>query len=282
MYKLLNRKLKKIDEYEAIELLDHNTYEAQRSIKPKHLKMLKDEILNGTFLDGNIAMAILRYEDDRKIMVNGQHQCTAVRDLSCEIVVNYQEYECYSPEDLALLYQRFDNHQSRTLGDCLSTESLALGVEWKRNITRLVVSAAAYKDVLGNVPKVEKIKLLKKYIKHGGFVNHIIKDGISCKHIKRTAVVRAMIETYEKHKELADLFWTNVRDGAKLGEADPELRLRNYLMNYAPSGAFMNTPMVSSDGEMYAKCILAWNAKRKGVRTNLAYHPTSKEFPKII
>ena len=162
MYKLLNRKLKKLDEYEANELLDFNTYEAQRGIKPKHLKMLKNEITNGTFLDGNVAIAVLKYDNDRKIMVNGQHQCTAVRDLSFEIIVNYQEYECCSPEDLALLYQRFDNHQSRTLSDCLSTEALALGIEWKRNVTRLVVSAAAYKDGLGNVPKVEKIKLLKR------------------------------------------------------------------------------------------------------------------------
>ena len=282
MYKLLNRKLKKMDEYEADELLDCNTYEAQRPIKPKHLKMLKDEMTNGTFLDGNVAIAILKYDNNRKVMVNGQHQCTAIRDLSYEIVVNFQEYEVNSSEDLSSLYQRFDNHQSRTLSDCLNTESLALGVEWKRKITRLVVSAACYREGLGNIAKVEKVKLLKKYLKQGGFVNHLLKDGISCKHMTRTAVIRSIIETYEKDKNFAESFWIKIRDGVGLIESDPELKLRNYLMTYSPSGINMNASSVSSTGEMYAKCVLAWNAKRKGVKTNLAYHSKTQEHPKIV
>jgi hypothetical protein len=40
MYKLVSQKLREVDEYFAIDLLEFNTYESQRPVKERHLAML--------------------------------------------------------------------------------------------------------------------------------------------------------------------------------------------------------------------------------------------------
>jgi hypothetical protein len=285
MYKLKLRKIKRVDEYEAKDLLLFNTYESQRKIKPKHLKLLMEEIKTGNFLTGDIAIACLKHEDNRKIVVNGQHQLTAVMETSCEIDVVYQEYDCSTPEDVSELFRRFDNHQARTLSDCLNPEAVALGIDWKRSIVRLVVTAAYLKENLAGLSKVKKVELLKKYIRPGNFVNHLLKDGTSCRHLLRGSVVRAILETYEKDKDCAEIFWANIRDGVNLNKDCPELRLRDYLKGVVVGGAAYSDSVrcqnMSSSKEIYVKCIHAWNASRKGKPTNLKFVP-SAPVPKIL
>lgn len=287
MYQLKCRKFMKIGEYEAMEFIDYNSYyKGQRPLKPKHVKMLENEMLNGTFLDGNIAIAILKYENNRKVLVNGQHQSQAVINTSSEIVVNYQEYDCFTPEDLSELFRRFDNHMQRSLSDCLNPEAAALGVEWKRRIVRLVVTAACHIEGIADMPKVEKVALLKRYLREGGFVNHLLKDGKSCQHMLRWAVTRAMIETWRINKDAALEFWMNVRDGANLEAHAPELELRSYLMGcyMTGSGKSGNSKARSRDiasaREVYVKCLHAWNAKRRGKKTDLKYY-SSAPVPNI-
>jgi hypothetical protein len=285
MYKLKLRKIKRIDEYEAKDLLLFNTYESQRKIKPKHLKLLMEEIKTGNFLTGDIAIAYLKYEDNRKIVVNGQHQLTAVMETSCEIDVVYQEYDCLSPEDVSELFRRFDNHQARTLSDCLNPEAVALGIDWKRAIIRLVVTGAYLKENLQGISKVKKVELLKKYVRPGNFMNHLLKDGVSCRHLLRGPVARAIIETYEKDKDYAEIFWENIRDGVNLKKDCPELKLRDYLKGVVVGGSgYSNTcngQNQSSSKEVFVKCIHAWNASRKGNPTNLKFVP-SAPIPKIV
>ena len=72
-------------------------------------------------------------------------------ETSCEIDVVYQEYDCSTPEDVSELFRRFDNHQARTLSDCLNPEAVALGIDWKRSIVRLVVTAAYLKENLAGL-----------------------------------------------------------------------------------------------------------------------------------
>ena len=287
MFKLKFRKLVQVGEYEAMEYLDYNThYKGQRPLNHKQVKMLENEMINGTFLDGNIAIAVLAYENNRKILVNGQHQSQAVMNTGSEIVVNYQEYDCFNPEDLSDLFRRFDNHKQRSLSDCLNPEAEALGVEWKRKIVRLVVTAACQIEGIADAPKVKKVEMLKHYLKEGSFINHLLKDGKSCKHMLRGAVVRAMIETWRIDKDAALVFWEKVRDGANLEVKAPELKLRSYLMgcSLVGSGRGVGSDVRSGDlasaREIYVKSIHAWNAKRRGKTTDLKYHPLAPA-PKI-
>jgi hypothetical protein len=277
MYKLVFRKLMELDEYRAAEISEYNTYEGQRQLSQVRLSRICSVIEDGTFLIGDVALAVLDYDNKRKVQVNGQHQCKAVIKTGIPIHVVYQEYSCATPNDLSLLYRQFDNTPPRSLGDILTPEAAALGIEWKKTIIRLVVSAASL-IANHNAPgahesKIDKVKYLSKYIKQGAFIDFILKDGISCFHMQRAPVAQAMICTWEKDKAAARLFWESVRDGVGLSKDSPALALRNYLMTTGLTKSRTTKTDVATTREMYVKSIHAWNAYRVGAKTSLKYFP---------
>lgn len=285
MYRLSLAKLKEISGVDAMDLLELNTYEGQRPLRPKHVAMLRGEIEDGRFLIGNIAVAILNYDNKRKVIVNGQHQLKALLVSNIPIRVIYQEYSCDGPEDMANLYAGFDNHAARSLGDVVVPESIALGVDgWKGRTLRVIVSAAVSINGAEEWPKREKAHLLGMYVKQGSFVNNIVKESRSSRHLMRSSVVRAMMETYDKDWQSAKIFWEEVRDGAELKKNDPALLLKNYLQTTSISTsnrrAASNQEAVTAR-EMYVKCLHAWNASRSGTKTNLRYLPDAP-IPRLV
>jgi hypothetical protein len=284
MYKLLLGKLREVSAVDAMDLLELNTYEGQRPLRPKHIAMLRGEIENGRFLYGDIAIARLDYEGKREVLVNGQHQLKAEILADIPIRVIYQVYSCQTPEDVSDLFRRFDNHASRSLGDTVVPESLALGIDWKPKVLRIVVSAAVSVNGAEEWPKSEKVRLLGLYVKQGGFVNNIVKESRGSRHLLRASVVRAMMETYDKDWQSAKIFWEDVRDGAELKKNDPALLLKNYLQMTAISSnnrkAAPSHEVVTSR-EMYVKCLHAWNASRSGTKTNLRYLPDAP-IPRLV
>lgn len=285
MYKLMFRRLVEIDEYRAAEISEYNTYEGQRKVSPTRLNRICAVIEDGKFLVGDIALAVLDYDNKRKVQVNGQHQCKAVMKTGTPIHVVYQEYSCATPNDLSMLYRQFDNTPPRSLGDVLAPEAAALGIEWKKANIRLVVSAAsliANRNTPGSPEsKSDKVQYLSKYMKQGAFVDFILKDGISCFHMQRAPVVQTMIITWEKDKAAARLFWEAVRDGVGLSKDSPALVLRNYLMTTGLTKARTTKTDTATTREMHVKCIHAWNAYRRGAKTTLKYIYDAP-VPKII
>ena len=286
MYKKTCEKFMDMDKALALQFLEFNNFEAQRAAKPKHVKMLSHEMQTGKFLTGNVAFAFLKYKNDYKVMVNGQHQCFALIDSGvASVKIVYQEYECGNAFDLSDLYRRFDNHQSRSLSDVLNPEAAALGLNWKRRIVRLVVAAASLREGLAFSHKIDKILLLRRYISEGDFLDSLLKDGSSCKHLLRTPVIWAIIETFKRDPRLSELFWCQVRDGVGLREKSPSLLLRNYLMNSILSSSKglsenINKTIVGHR-EIYSKSIHAWNAYRANRPTTLKYTP-SAPLPKAV
>ena len=285
MYKLVLAKLKEISGVDAMDLLELNNYRGQRTLRPKHVTMLRNEMENGRFLTGNIAVAILNYDEKRKVIANGQHQLKALLAVNIPIRVVYQEYSCDGPEDMANLYSGFDNHAARSLGDVVVPESIAVGVDgWKGKTLRVVVSAAVSISGAEEWPKREKAHLLGLYAKQGGFVNNIVKDSRSSRHLMRSPVVRAMMETYDKDWQSAKIFWEDVRDGAELKKNDPALLLKNYLQMAAISARNVKSAYRQESvtaREMYVKCLHAWNASRSGTKTNLRYLPDAP-IPRLV
>jgi len=284
MYKLQMKKLREFGEYDACDALECNNYEGQRKLRPHRVNELVSEIESGHFLTGDIAFAILAYDGNRKIMVNGQHQCNAVIKTGSSISVVYQEYICATPQELADLYARFDKTPPRSLGDILTPEAAALGVEWKRAVIRLVVSAASLiargEAISFHEGKLEKVAYLSQHLKQGAFVDFIIKDGVSSFHLQRAPVVQAMMLTWDKDKIHARTFWEDVRDGVGLSQGNPALVLRNYLMSTGLTKSRTVKTDIATTREMYVKCIHAWNAARKGTATALKYH-IDAPLPKI-
>ncbi len=62
---------------------------------------------------------------------------------------------------------------------------------------------------------------------------------------------------------------------------DPTRTLARFLIRAVVAGSNVKSKEMTTTREMYVKCLLAWNAHRRGDTTSLAYHANA-EIPKIL
>ncbi len=288
MYKFKKWETKIFEIEDALKMRNINTYECQRPFKMDWMRELSQRIIDGRFRIGNIAVAVKKYDNNARIEVNGQHQSEAVILCGKPIKVLYEEWDVFSPEDLSKLYRTFDTHAGRTLRDLARAEAGALDIQWPPHLLSLLITSAALREGKYHESKDAKVELLKKYIKFGDLMASILavdgKKSNGHRHMNRGAVGYAMILTWEKSIEDSKKFWISVRDGENLRKDNPELKLRNYLMNVTVGvgrGAQHSITRVVPTHEMTYKCIQAWNAFRKNEPTDLKYY-LGKPIPKVI
>jgi hypothetical protein len=287
MFQLIRKKLEEVTPLLAGKFLDANIYEGQRPKRKKQITALTNAIDGGVFLTGSIAVAHQGWNGGDLMLANGQHQCEAVIATGKSIAAVVEEYACKTPEDFAVLYRQFDNNAVRSLSEIAVPEAAALNLKWSKSLISKVLSAVSFLEGHIGMHKNERVKYLKKYIREGNFVHEILDVVSACesKHITRSPVVAAMIVTYRKDHADAEEFWEEVRDGENLKANSASLRLRNYLLSTSISfGRGVNAGSLNESAsvrEMYAKCIVAWNAYRSGGTTSLKYFP-GKDIPKVL
>jgi len=217
--------------------------------------------------------------------------------------------------ELAELYRQFEI-KIRTLGILSRSEAASLRLNWPNWITRLVVSALSIEHTAAaklnpefmpylnsesksslkkSISKERRVELLKRYVKEGQFLCDIlaVRDEQKCalyppnifykqtkkteyRHIARGSVAYVMFKTWRINSDDAAHFWIDVRDGVKLTEKMPQIRLRDFLIS---AGGGYHEKIL--DHEYVYRSILAWNAFRNGKPTNLAYRK-SYTIPKLI
>ena len=287
MSKLVSVSIVEIGKKEAEKYRSMNTYEGQRPIREKRLTQLIYESNAGTFRTGEFALARLKYDGNRTVLMNGQHQSEMVMSTGKTIKAKLEIHECEDPEDTARLFRKFDNGGGRSFQNMLHAESIALKIKWPLRVSNLVASSAAMKEGKRTEDKQFKVELLRKYLNFGKFLNSILfekEKGVYATHLMKIAVVYPMLMTFEKCQEEARVFWTRVRDGVELKTSMPEYKLRNYLMGIAVGAGRGASPIhfkIASEHEITSKCIHAWNATRKGMTTDLKYYSTAS-IPKVI
>ena len=230
-------------------------------------------------------------EDDTVYRVNGKHTSTLlsqVDPLPKDFYVTIERYSCPNLEDVARLWSTFDSSTSaRTGGDIVN--SFASTVRefdgLPKKLFPLVVAAASHREwgigYHNQAAMPERAELLLDNVDFALWLNGVIypRDGDSnrAKHLIRTPVTSAMLKTYEKSKSASDEFWKLVRDEtASQGTASRMLArflIRSTVKNY--QGGRPDSDIVSFR-EMYVRCVLAWNAWRRGQVTSLKYFPGSK------
>ena len=289
MFQLISRKIKEITPTVAEKILECNIYDGQRPIRKKHVKVLSNAINDGVFTVGHIAIAKQGWNGGDNMLVNGQHQCNAVLESGASINAVVEEYQCKTPSDFALLYRQFDNNAARNLAEVALPEARALKLDWDKRFLGCFFAGIAIVErfIDMSISKNQKVEYLKKYIPEGKFINALIKEKGTkdTKHIARGAVIAAVIVTYKKNANDAKIFWTEVRDGENLKSNSASLKLRNYLLSTSSGyGRGVSAPSLNPSAslhEMYSKCIIGWNAYRKGDSTQLKYF-ANKQLPKAI
>lgn len=301
MVRFKKREEIKVSPEMAQDFLDINTFKLQRGINKKHLRELEKAIKEKQFITPRIVIAQKRYNKIKngykEILIDGQHISTAIKNTKETINCIIEKYEVHDKKELSEIYRLCNNERSKTLQTCVLIEQESLGIEWDRAIAPLVVGACA--EMIDpnrfKLTKNDKVQLLKDNIEVGDFVNKIFftsnpeKDNVkkAVRHLWRSGVVMAMIKTYHKNKKQSVRFWSDVRDGVGLDRKNPALVLRDYLktatVHYgmgAKKAVDFNIKPVTRK-EMHVKCILAWNAYRKGTTTDLKYYH-NKPVPKEI
>jgi len=270
------------------ELLKLDLFGAQRPLRTKWISTLANIIREGLFLTGEIGIAVLKYDGDKEVLINGQHQLHAVAIANKPIEVEYTVYECESPQDASLLYSQFDNHSPRTLANVVKAEAYGMELDWSVKCCSLLVGAASIIEKMDQAPKYQKRELLGSYLKQGHFLNDLLftaENGINAgkeyAHLRRLPTVYSILKTWEKSQSDSKRFWTDVRDGEALTRSMPAFKLRNFLMthNWNRGRGTGGVPgKIASFHEMACRSITAWNAFRKETTTDLKYYP-NKPIP---
>lgn len=232
----------------------------------------------------------------KTVRVNGKHtsHLFSIVDLDkCQpLTAIIEEYDCDTMADVAKLYSTFDaRYQMRSTSDINRAYAAAsddlVGLD-PRTIDLLVggLAFAKWPDTEGRVSSrgsqaTDRAELLYANIDFCTWFNDLAPRGEVSMHIRRAPVVGAMAMTYRKTKAGADQFWKLVRDDAGATPDTPDRKLAKFLHAYRVSTGANRSPKRwrVSGREFYAKCVIAWNAWRKGESTQLHYVHAAKSLP---
>lgn len=276
-----------VEEFVNMEAAPHD-----RPLSEKRMQVYERILRNREFRTVTWASAVC-LETNNTYRVNGKHTATLLAKLNPvpEFHVTVERYQCDTLNDVAKLYNTFDSTlASRTTMDInlafAATVRELAGVSPK--VINLTVTAASFhqwsENELRRVPPAERAETLIDNVNFALWLQNFIPSRGrpasdsqvgSVKPLLRTPVANAMMATFRKGPRLSEEFWTAVRDETLPERNDPTRTLARYLAQVNVAGGMgRNAAGKKAIGqrEIYAKCVHAWNAWRKGETTALKYH----------
>lgn len=274
------------------ELLNHNTFQGQRPLSMEHVEKLGQRMVNGKFNAGLVALVHYRDENGEKTteLINGQHQLNACLEFDTlfeGMLVEHTAEESDTPEDIANVFAQYDDGRTRTKAHVAWYYGCRAGMgDWSNKAVTLFSSAFAWlaggarQSSGSSLSKEDAGQLLAKNKEACIFMHNLLYGEDShrkpipaakVRHLERAPVIAAIAETWKKNAEDAEIFWTSVRDGDMLKHNDPAFMLRDHLMNSSLHVTRTKAKKSVDSRELYAKCLMAWNAYRTARITHLRY-----------
>lgn len=266
-----------------------------RPLSERRLQIYERILAAGSFRPVVWASAVC-YETNCTYRVNGKHtsHLLAAKTPVPEFYVTIERWKCDTLKDVAALYGTYDsNLASRTANDI--NHSFASAIPELRNVPgkliNMTVSAAAHlkwdESTLRKVPQAERAEELVERVHFVGWLRDIVtntdtnKKQNSAAFIMRTPVVCAMMATYDRALNVAKEFWVQVRDESHPDRDHPSRVLARFLVRSVMAGANVKSSKnITTNREMFVKCLHAWNAYRSGETTSLQYH-SKAPIPKV-
>jgi hypothetical protein len=233
--------------------------------------------------------------------VNGKHTSEMLSRLHSipEFYVVLERYTCATLDDVAMLYATFDSKmQSRSAKDIyLSFAGVIPRLrDLPQNIINLSVCGMALEtfgpEMYANTQPAERAELLMDNVPFVMWLRDLLEGGSTsseivranhtrCPHLRRQTVVAAMFACRKRSVEKATEFWTEVRDETGGKPTDPSRKLARFLTTMSISKKDSGGKVQMTPKAVYAKCLHAWNAWRRGETTNLNYYP-GKPMPVAV
>jgi hypothetical protein len=244
----------------------------ERPLNKARVKHLKEKFENGKLVTCHWSRAKF---DGRLIRMNGQHSSTALCELNGSFPAggkaHMDTYEAPTKEDLADLFQQFDDRKSsRTPGDVaqayqmlyeevrgVKPEAAKLAIDgyaWQR---RIVEGVGTSEYVGDGVYALFRQADLHPFVRWVGDI-----FSVKTKELRRIQVVAAMHDTFVRNEEAARSFWGDVsRGGIQYEETAPATVLDRWLVRAVEKEEKARLKLKPAD--FYQGCIYAWNAFRE-------------------
>lgn len=281
--KLLNETIEPLTRELVDQFYNMPQWDGQRPKKQSHIRALDAALQDGRFHSPRWSTGIL---NGIERVADGQHSCHMLHHANGhfpnELRVIISRYQCDTEKDLADLFSRFDSTISvRTKTDnaraamCVHPDLRKCNAETISFLLSAVVSGSCG---VGQKVRIDPLDHAQIVHSHHEFViwAYPLMGG---KHrlLRRVSVASAVFRTWLKAVDEATAFWRAVIEDDHPDKSHPTRVLHEFLLEAAMS---MREPSRRlkrwTDQAIHVKCIHAWNAFRKGTRTDLKYYANSE------
>lgn len=225
--------------------------------------------------------------------VNGKHTSTLLSSYPTipEFYVTIERYSADTLKEVVELYNTFDSkNQSRTVRD-INASFAAISPELRDfpvSVISLIINGINYAELGERVYTLQPAERAEKILDHiefsTWFYDELYKHNtVNFRLLMKAGVVAAMFLTFNKSRQAATEFWTAVRDETGVSPNTPDRKLARFINRTRAISRVKNSSDRENVGahEYMIKSLLAWNAWRKGVSTELRYFKNSN-MPKIV
>lgn len=299
-YRLISDEMVNLTRTKAFEILEYDTFTAERPVREYWVQMLYNEWLAGRFV-WHMAMVahgvvMERGPDNTRIphiyRLNGQHTCwmrvsiPKDKEPKSPCKVRQLIYECEDMDGLREIYAVIDRNAPRTnahiskvlLADATARDGLPLS--YLNNMIagmKLWLWESKWERTFKGNPQ-EMSALIQGRYKD---IFHIVSIFFQTKynewgHIRKAGIVAALLATFDKHGGEAAAFWDQVCSGLNFtSKTDPRYQLRRYCEDHQIGQG--NQPVSAED--LYRVALNMFNKWRTG--EEVASVHTTDSRPKV-
>lgn len=248
-------------------------HRGERPLSKRRVSLLDSKIANGQFHSPEWAVA---YLNGKAYRVNGQHSSTALAEANGHfpngLEVTIKEFTCESEDDLADLFMQFDNKSSSRS----DIEALMVGAAMHPELEGISKTSLmhATNGIARAVTRFDsKVRIDDRRGLIPGNTDFIqwVRSYTGRNDLRRVGVIAAMYDTYRKDRQKCDEFWRLVSKESHADPNHPTRRLARLLkeVEYAKKSGRGGSRSAVGNETMYAKCVHAWNAFRRGRSTDM-------------
>lgn len=259
----------------------------ERKFKAVRYDRLKKAVTKGMIRPFDWAVADL---NGRKIRINGQHSSQLLSNLADEgslpnkLFVVKTTYACEEEKDVADLWATYDAKDSartfQEIGDAFGgTDEHTKHIP--SNIRNMMISAYGL-DVFGfgygkGSSANDRAAILLDNAEEASYIYENFLRPSQGTHLRKGAVVCAIIKTTRRNTPDAEKFWLEVRDASNPDTNAPTRVLERFLRSariVAGNGRTLggNATKGTNPREVLVKCSHAWNAFKRNASTDLKYY----------
>ncbi len=245
----------------------------ERPMSDVRLKVYDKEWSEGHFRPVTWAAAFCK-ETAATCRVNGQHTSymATLVDLKDRppLIATVEWYECDTLEDVARLYNTFDNRmQSRNTTDI--NRAFAAVVPQLADVPLPIVNMcvsgywyARYQErYTQETTPQDRAEMLVDHFDFVRWYASVLPKEKQHNHLRRMAVCAAAYATYVRAPRIATQFWEAVRDETASEPTNPTRKLGKFLLltfvKRTNSGGDKNC----TNREFFVRCLQHWNSWRK-------------------